>query len=66
MMDTVAESSEDGMFLKVRCGLDTSFASHLVQDDEITVLQIPDLKNLFLVYVPIDVAPRAFFQSYLA
>ena len=64
-----AESSDDLMFLKVRCGLDldTSFASYLVQDDEIAVLlQIPDLENLLPVCVPIDVASRAFFQPYLA
>ena len=45
----VAENSDDLMFLKVCCGLDldTPFALYLLQDDDITVLQIPDLENFF-------------------
>ena len=53
--DCVAESSDDLMLLEVCCCLDfsASFASYLVQDDEITVfLQIPDLEN-FPVCIPI-------------
>ena len=53
-----AESSDDLMFLKVCCGvdLDTSFASYLLQDDEITLLRTPYLENFFLVCILIDVA----------
>ena len=50
--DCMAESSNELIFLKVCCWLDlsASFASYLVKDGEITViLQIPDLKNFFLV-----------------
>jgi len=63
-----AESSDDLMFLKVRCGLDldTSFASYLVQDDEITVLlQIPDLENLLPVCVPLMLLRELFSNPIL-
>ena len=63
----VAESSYGFIFLKV-CScldLDTFFASSLVQDGEtITLLQISDLENFFLVCIPADVASRTFFQTY--
>ena len=67
--DCVAESSDDLMFLKVCCCLDfsASFASYLVQDDEITVrLQILEPENFFLVCIPIYVPSRTFFQPHLA
>ena len=49
LCNCVVENSDDLMFLKVCCGLDldTSFALYLLQDDDITVLQIPDLENFF-------------------
>jgi len=44
-----------------------SFASYLVQDDEIIfLLQIPDLENFFLVCILIDIASKFFLQPHLA
>jgi len=52
----------------VLCGLDldTSFASYLVQDETIVLLQILGLENFFLVCILIGVASGTFFQPHLA
>ena len=44
-----------------------SFASYLVQDDEIIfLLWIPDLENFFLVCILIDMTSKFFLQPHLA
>ena len=65
--ECMAESLDDLIILMV-CScldLDTCFASSLVQDGEIiALLQIPNLENFFLIYIPVDVASRTFFYSH--